>query len=43
MMKALVIMLLLAVIAGGAFLSMHEIAPQIQTVEKVLPNDRFIK
>lgn len=43
MMKVLVITVFLVIIGGGVFLSMHEIAPQIQTVEKVLPNDRFVK
>lgn len=37
----LAVILVVAVVAGGAFLLTWEIPPPTQSVEKVLPDDRF--
>ncbi|WP_168713184.1 hypothetical protein [Parvibaculum lavamentivorans] len=36
-----VAVLILAVFAGGLFYLDQAVAPQVQTVEKVLPNEQF--
>ena len=41
MFKFVTIVLVIAVVAGGAFLSTWEIPPPSQQVEKTIPNDRF--
>ncbi|MEQ8266871.1 MAG: hypothetical protein RH982_06730 [Parvibaculum sp.] len=38
-----VVVALVAVIAGGLFYLDQAVAPQVQTVEKVLPNDQFAR
>lgn len=38
-----VVVAFVAVIAGGLFYLDQAVAPQVQTVEKVLPNDQFAR
>lgn len=39
--RSLLILVLLALVAGGAFLATWDIPPPTQPVEKTIPNDRF--
>lgn len=42
-MKLLALVFLLAILGGGFVLSTHTIAPPSHAVEKVIPNEKFLK